>query len=105
MVKLKAAKMAVEGKRLRMVFARQAKYMKEGGKYREIPPDHRLHGDLDKVLADETATYGMLLYLQDKPRRVEELAELLDLSSENVVDRFRKLEKKQLVASDRLVGH
>jgi len=104
MVKLKAAKMALEGKRLRMVFARQAKYMKEGGTYREIPPDHKLHGDLDKALADETATYGMLLYLQDKPRHVEELAELLDLSSENVVDRFKKLEKKQLVASDRLIG-
>ena len=28
-VKLKAAKMALEGKRLRMVFGRQAKYMKE----------------------------------------------------------------------------
>lgn len=105
MVKLKAAKMALEGKRLRMVFGRQAKYMKEGGTYREIPPDHKLHGELDKALADETATYGMLLYLQGKPRPVEELAGLLNISSDDVVAYFKKLEKKRLVESDRLIGY
>ena len=102
LVKLKAAKMALKGKRLRMVFARQAKYMKEAGAYREIPPDHKLHTELDKTLAEETATYGLLLYLQDRPRGVEELAGLLNLSSNNVIDRFKKLEKRRLVASDRL---
>jgi hypothetical protein len=105
LVKLKAAKMALEGKRLRMVFGRQAKYMKEAGAYREIPPDHKLHTELDKTLAEETATYGLLLYLQDRPRGVEELAGLLNLSSDNVIDRFKKLEKRRLVASDRLIGH
>ena len=104
-VKLKAAKMALEGKRLRMVFGRQAKYMKEAGAYREIPPDHKLHTELDKTLAEETATYGLLLYLQDRPRGVEELAGLLNLSSDNVIDRFKKLEKRRLVAPDRLIGH
>lgn len=105
LVKLRAAKMALEGKRLRMVFARQAKYMKEGGTYREIPPDHKLHGELDKTLADEMATKAMLLYLQDKPRPVEELAGLLNLSADDVVAYFKKLEKKKLVESDRLIGH
>ena len=104
MVKMKAAKIALEGKRLRIVFARQAKYMKEGDAYREIPPDHKLHADLEKTLADETATWGMLLYLQDKQRAVDELAGLLNLSSDNVIDRFKKLEKKGLVEPDRLIG-
>lgn len=104
MVKLKAAKMALEGKRVRMVFARQAKYMKEGGAYREIPPDHKLHSELDKALADEMATKGLLLYLQDSPRPVDELAGLLNLSADGVVAHFKKLEKKRLVESDRLVG-
>ena len=105
LVKLRAAKMALEGKRLRMVFARQAKYMKEGGTYRQIPPDHKLHGELDKALADEMATKGMLLYLQDKPRPVEELAGLLNLSADDVVAYLKKLEKKKLVESDRLIGN
>jgi len=103
MVKLKAAKMALEGKRLRMVFGRQAKYMKHEGAYREIPADHKLHRELDKALADEMATNGLLLYLQDSPRAVEELAGLLDVSSDKVVDYFKKLEKKKLVAPDRLI--
>ena len=104
MVKIKAAKIALEGKRLRMVFARQAKYMKEGDTYREIPSDHKLHGDLDKALAEEMAACGLLLYLQERPRAVEELATLLNLSSDNVIDCFKKLEKKRLVEPDRLIG-
>jgi hypothetical protein len=67
-IKLKAAKMALEGKRLRMVFARQAKYKKHEGAYREIPPDHKLHAEIDKAIANEMAANGLLLYLQDRPR-------------------------------------
>jgi hypothetical protein len=104
MVKLKAAKMALEGKRLRMVFGRQAKYMKHEGAYREIPADHKLHGDLDQALHDEMATNGLLLYLQDRPRPVDELAGLLSVSSDDVVAYFKKLEKKGLVESDKLIG-
>lgn len=103
MVKFKAAKMALESKRLRMVIARQAKYMKEGDTYREIPSDHKLHADFNKTLTAETASQELLLYVQDKPRSVEELAGLLNLSSDDVIASFKKLEKKQLVESDRLV--
>jgi len=104
MVKLKATRMALEGKRLRMVFARQAKYMKQGDTYRGIPADHKLHADLEKILVEESATNALLLYLQDRPRPVDELAELLNISSDNVISLFKKLEKKQLVESDRLIG-
>jgi hypothetical protein len=104
MVKLKAVKMALEGKRLRMVIARQAKYMKQGDTYRDIPPEHKLHRDLERVLAEESIFSGMLLYLQERARTVDELASLLNLSSENVIDYFNKLEKKQLVEPDRLIS-
>lgn len=104
-IKLKAAKMALEGKRLRMVFARQAKYKKHEGTYREIPPDHKLHAEIDKAIANEMAANGLLLCLQDRPRPVDELAELLNISADDVVGYFKKLEKKGLVESDRLIGH
>ncbi len=103
-IKLKAAKMALEGKRLRMVFARQAKYKKHEGAYREIPPDHKLHAEIDKAIANEMAANGLLLYLRDRPRPVDELAELLNISADDVVGYFKKLEKKKLVESDRLIG-
>ena len=102
-LRLKATKMALEGKRLRMVIARQAKYLKEGDTYREIPLDHKLSADLAKTLAEETASQEMLLHLLEKPRSVDELAKLLDITSENVIDYFKKLERKRLVDSDRLV--
>jgi DNA-binding MarR family transcriptional regulator len=97
--------MALEGKRLRMVFARQAKYRKHEGAYREIPSDHKLHAEMDRALSDELATNGLLLYLQDSPRRVDELAGLLEVSPDDVVACFKKLEKKGLVESNRLVGY
>jgi hypothetical protein len=104
-VKLKAAKMALEGQRVRMVFARQAKYKKHEGAYRDLPADHKLHGDLEKALQSEMAANGLRLYLQDSPREVKELAGLLGVSSEDVVAHFKKLEKNGLVQSDRLIGH
>lgn len=102
-VKLKAARMAFEGKRLRMVIARQAKYMKQGDTYREIPPEHKLQSDLEKALADERAGYGVMLYLQDKPHPLQELASLLEISPDQVMDCFKKLEKRKLVEPDRLL--
>jgi len=102
-VKLKAAMMALEGKRLRMVIAKQAKFMKQGNTYREIPPDHKLIADWEKTVMEETASQELLLRLLERARPVEELAELLDLTSEDVIDYFKKLEKKQLVEPDRLI--
>ncbi len=103
MIKLKAARMALEGKRLRMVIARQAKYMKQGETYQEIPSDHKLHADLEKTLAAERARYGVMLYLQDKPHPLQELASLLEISPDQVMDCFKKLEKRKLVEPDRLL--
>jgi F420-non-reducing hydrogenase iron-sulfur subunit len=101
-VRLKAAKMALEGKRLRMIIARQAKYRKQGDTYRDIPPGHKLHMEFEKTLADESATSGILLYLQERARPVDELSKLLNLSTENVINYFKKLKKKRLIESDRL---
>ena len=102
-VKLKAAVMALEGKRLRMVVARQAKFMKQGNTYREIPPDHKLIADWEKTVTEETASQALLLLLQERARPVDELAGFLDLTSEDVIEYFKKLEKKQLVEPDRLI--
>jgi hypothetical protein len=102
-VKLRAMMMALEGKRLRMVVARQAKFMNQGNTYREIPPDHKLMVDWQKTVTEETASQALLLLLRERARPVDELAGLLDMSSEEVIECFEKLEKKQLVEADRLI--
>ena len=102
-VKLKAMVMALEGKRLRMVVARQAKFMKQGNTYREIPPDHKLMADWQKTVMEETAGHALLLLLRERARPVDELAGFLDMRPEEVIECFEKLEKKQLVEPDRLI--
>jgi hypothetical protein len=95
--------MALEGKQLRMVLARQAKYKKQGNTYRDIPPDHKLHAELEKTLTDEIAINSLLLHLQDKRMPVAELSKLLDIPLDSVIDYAKKLEKKHLIESDRLI--
>jgi hypothetical protein len=104
MVRLKAAKQALEGKKVRMVLARQARFMKGGDGYREIPPEHKLHEELEKALSDEIAANSLLLSLQEKPRSVEELAEILELSYDRVIDHFRRLESKKIVTPEMLIA-
>jgi hypothetical protein len=53
-VRLKAVRKALEGRRLRMLFARQAKYRKQGNTYRDLPSDHKLYTELEKTLKEET---------------------------------------------------
>ena len=86
-----------------MVFARQAKYKKHDGGYRELPGDHKLNGDLDRILEAEMMANRIILYLHDAPRKVDELAGLLNVSSDDIVSSFKKLEKKGLVEPDRLI--
>lgn len=103
MSRLKAARTALEGRRLRMVIARQAKYMKQGETYRNIPEDHKLQRDWEKILSEELAVHGMLSYLEDRPYSVEELSGLLELSHDHVIGLAKRLEKKKLIEKDRLI--
>lgn len=102
-LRLEAAKMALEGKKLRMAIGRLARQKKDGETYREVPEDHKYALGLKNALKDESVSCEMLLYLREGPRAAEELAELLDISSDEVVDTFKKLEKKRLVEPERLI--
>lgn len=103
MTRLKAAKMALTGRKLRMALGRMARAVKEGG-YRELPRDHKSVAGLEKALREETVLCGLRLYLEERPRPPGELAGLLGISEEEVRDHFEKLRKKSLVEPDRLTG-
>ena len=100
---LKAAKLAMEGRKPRLIFARQAKYMKNGDIYRELPDDHKLSVQLRSTLSDEIAKQRLLLNLDEKPRSVEELSELMNLSSDNVEVYIAELEKRDLINRDKMI--
>lgn len=102
-VRLKAAKLAMESKKLRLIFAKQADYMKVGDSYRELPDDHKLSTQLRSVLSDEIAKQVLRLCLEEKPRSVEELSVFMDVSSENVERYVAELEKKDLIDRDKII--
>lgn len=101
-LKMKAAKMALGSTKIRMLFARQAKYMKDGETYRELPPNHELNVKLKTALIDEIIVNELLLYVQEKRRSVEELSGLLNISPEEVNKNIVKL-KKDFADIDNLI--
>lgn len=90
--KVKAAKMAVEAKALRMSFAKQAKQMKEDGTYGEFPSKDKLM----ETFINEMTLHETLLYLKEKERSASELSELVTISVEQVMSYIETLKKRNL---------
>jgi F420-non-reducing hydrogenase iron-sulfur subunit len=90
--KLRAAKMAVEGKALRMAFAKQAKQMKENGTYGEFPSKEKLM----ETFMNEMALNETLLFLKEKERSASEISDLLKVPVEQVMSYIETLQKRNL---------
>jgi hypothetical protein len=96
MPKLKAALRTVEGRTFRMLFAKQAKQMKDEGTFGEFPAREQLIDMFQK----ETNLYETLHYLEEKDRSVEELTGLLGISEEQVMGIVETLRKKKMWAGE-----
>jgi hypothetical protein len=90
--KLNAALMAVEGRTLRMAFAKQSKLVKESGEYGRFPGRDKLL----ETLTRETTMYEALIYLGEKERSAPELAGLLGVPEDQAVSLAEKLKKKNM---------
>jgi hypothetical protein len=90
--KIKAAKIALEGKKVRIALARESKKMKKHGTYGEVPCREKL----STTLQDETTLYETLLYLQERERPASELAELLGVSLDQAASCIETLKKKKM---------
>ena len=91
--KLRAARMAVEGKMFRMVFAKQAKQMKGNNSYGEFPSKDKLM----ETFANEMALNETLLFLEEKEQRyATEISELLKVPVEQVMSYVETLQKRNL---------
>lgn len=94
--KLKAAIMALEGRTLRMTFAKQARQILGDGTYGQFPSRAKL---LD-TFGREKTLYETLLYLQQKERTVPELAGLLAIPDEEVMTFVETLKKKNMLKEE-----
>lgn len=102
--KIRAAKIALEGRKVRMSFAMESKKMKKHGTYGEFPSREKL----STTIQDETILYETLLYLQERERTASELAELLGVSLDQAASCIETLRKKKMwngdLHGDRLSG-
>jgi hypothetical protein len=91
--KIRAAKIALEGRKVRMALARESKKkMKKHGTYGEFPSREKL----STTIQDETTLYETLLYLQERERPASELAELLGVSLDQAASCVETLKKKKM---------
>jgi hypothetical protein len=84
--------MAVDGKMLRMVFAKQAKQMKDEAEYGNFPSREKVLETFKK----EKYLYETLIYVKEKKRSVSELSELVGVPKEQVVSLVETLRKKSI---------
>ncbi len=90
--KIKAALRAVNGRTLRMVFAKQAKQIKDDNTYGAFPSREKL----EATFVREKTLYETLLYLEEKTRTASELAGLLKIPEDEVLSYVDMLKKKNI---------
>jgi hypothetical protein len=89
--KIAAAKISLEGMKLRTAFARQAKQVKEQNSYGELPDPEKLRTSLE----GEITLQEVFLCLKEENRPASELASLLNLPEERVDSLLATLQKKK----------
>ena len=94
--KIAAARIAMEGMKLRSVFARQAKKVKESNSYGEFPDPEKLRSSL----AGEITLQEVFLCLKEERVTAAELAARLDIPEEQVSKAIETLQKKKKVNAD-----
>jgi F420-non-reducing hydrogenase iron-sulfur subunit len=103
MVKMKAAKPALEDVPLRMALARRARAAKKEKDLHTPPSEQEIVEGMEHVIAKEMAAKELMLHLKERPLTLEQCAERLNRAEEDVKEIFSKLKKKGLVEPDRLI--
>ena len=88
--KIEAAKLAFEGPKFRMALAKQARDAKKAGKYGEFPSQEKLMAGFD----EEMSIFETFLHMREQERGVDELAELMKTSPDEVGKRIETLRKR-----------
>jgi DNA-binding transcriptional ArsR family regulator len=95
--KLRAARAAVSGEKLRWVAAKQTEFITDGNKYGEVFTSQEIGRLLDGVIVEEMASQQILALLAEEPLSVKDLALRLDLFPPDVMRHVLALQRKELV--------
>ena len=97
MLKLKAARNAVNGEKLRWVAAKQTEFKIDGNKYGEVFTSHEIGRYLDGVILEEIMAQQILILLDQGPLSIKELSEKLNQYPPDVLRHVLALLRKELV--------
>jgi F420-non-reducing hydrogenase iron-sulfur subunit len=96
-LKLKAAKVALRGKKLRWVVGKYMEFQEQGNLYGEKFTQHELGRLLDEVAMDEVAIQEILLRTQNRSLSVKGLSEMMGLPPRRVLRHLVDMRKMGLV--------
>lgn len=96
--KLRVARRAAQGEKLRWLVGKYTEFMEKGNKYGEVFTRHELGRMLDATIRDEVAIMEMRALLEERPLSVKELAKELGLAPPRVLRYLSALMRKEQVA-------
>ena len=96
-LKLKAAKVALKGKKLRWVVGKYMEFQQQGNLYGEKFTQHEFNRLFDEVAIDECAIQEILLRTKDQALSVKRLSEVMGLPSRQVLRNLVDMRKMGLV--------
>lgn len=96
-LRLKAAKVALQGKKLRWVVGKYMEFQEQGNLYGEKFTQHELGRLFDEVAMDECAIQEILLWTVDKALSVKDLARKMGLPPRRVLRHLADMRKMELV--------
>jgi F420-non-reducing hydrogenase iron-sulfur subunit len=101
-LKLKAARHAVEGKKLRWVVGKRMEFIEKGNVYGEKFTEHEIHRLFEEVVMDELSIQEIKLRLKSKPLSALTLAQELKLPPKRVLRQLVDMRRMGLVKISRL---
>jgi F420-non-reducing hydrogenase iron-sulfur subunit len=102
--KLEAAEAVLAGEKIRWVIGKRTPFLESGNMYGEIFTEHEFNRAIDMIIVEEMEVQEILGKLKQGAKSVKDLARDLDLPSERVFRYITALNRKGMVALDRVAG-
>jgi hypothetical protein len=92
--KLRAAKQATEGEKMRWILGKQTELSKDGNHYGEVFTQHEIGRIFDMLALEEIANQEIILLLEQGNYSVKEISDKLNLPSSQVLCQVQALRRK-----------
>jgi hypothetical protein len=103
--RLRAAKQALRGKKLRWVLGKAWDFTRQGNIYGEVFTNHELNRCFEEVILDECTMQEILFLLEERPLTVKDLSRLIDQAPPKVLHQLADMRRLGLVNVEQTDGN